>query len=326
MLSTFLISVPGLADPPARPVARVNGVTIYESDLSCAIEASAARNLSSHSIKRVKPDPGSKPANDQKALERLVNIELLYQESLKHRFHGLTAESDELYQAEVERVGGEDRLASALKCNDMSPEQFRKSIFRNLSIKHLLNEKVYNRISVTEDQVRDYYDRNPEKFREPGTIRLKQILIKAPPDPESEEWQQARDRAFEIYNNAVKGEDFVRLVKNYSEDPVSATAGGDLDPIQKDTGQGVIDTVIFTLKPGNVTKPIRTRQGFHILKVTEITPPSTKKFEDVQKRITTLLRRKKAREMTYQLISDLRKNAEVQIFDSKSQEPGAGDQ
>ena len=314
LISTLIISVPGFADSKAHPVARVNGVTIYQSDLSCAIEASKARNLSSRSIKRIKPDTGSNLFNEKKVLERLVNIELLYQESLKHRFHGLIAESDELYQTEVKRVGGENKLASALQCNGMSPEQFRKSIFRNLSIKHFLNKEVYSRINVTQEEVRNYYDRNTEKFREPGNIRLKQILIKAPYDPESREWQEARNHAFDIYNNAVAGADFVHLVEKYSEDPISATTEGDLDPIQKGTKHGVIDTVIFTLKQGAVTKPIRTRQGFHILKVVNITQPSTKKFEDVEKRITTLLRRKQAREMTYQLISDLKDTARIEVM------------
>jgi parvulin-like peptidyl-prolyl isomerase len=321
IISISLISVSGFADPSARPVARVNGVTIYQSDLSLAIEASTARNLSSHSVNRIKPDHGSRPVDEKKVLEKLVNIELLYQESLKHRFHGLTAESDELYNTEARRAGGEDKLASALRCNDMSPEQFRKSIFRNLSIKHLLNEKVFKRIDVTEEEVRNYYDHNTEKFREPGTIRLKQIFIKAPPDPENPKWQQARDRAIEIYNQAIEGEDFVHLVRKHSEDPVSATAEGDLEPIQKDTSNGMMDTVIFTMKPGTITKPIPTRQGFQIFKIIEISQPSIKKFEDVEKRITALLRRKQAREMTYQLISDLREKANIEIIDDSTQDP-----
>lgn len=324
IISISLISVPGYADPSAHPVARVNGVTIYQSDLSLAIEASTARNLSSHSVHRIKPDPGKRPVNDKKVLEKLVNIELLYQESLKHRFKGLTAESDERYKTEARRAGGEDKLTSALRCNDMSPEQFRKSIFRNLSIKHLLKEKVFKRIDIKQEEVRNYYDRNIEKFREPGTIRLKQILIKAPPDPESPKWQQARDRALEIYNHAVEGEDFVELVRKHSDDPVSATAEGNLEPIQKDTSNGMMDTVIFNLKPGTITKPIRTRQGFQILKVIEVSQPSIKKFEDVEKRIKTLLRRKQAREMTYQLISDLRDKAEIEIISSSTQYPVPG--
>ena len=151
-----------IADPNP-PVAQVNGLTIYQSELSCAVEASAARNMSGlRNLSNV---------SSGNTLNKLVDIELLYQESLKHRFRGLIEESDQRYQAEVKRLGGENKLAAALQCNNMSLEQFRKTIFRNLSIKRLLNKLVYSRIQVTEDEIREYYELNKEMFRHPGTIR-----------------------------------------------------------------------------------------------------------------------------------------------------------
>ncbi|MCJ7500408.1 peptidylprolyl isomerase, partial [bacterium] len=245
---------------------------------------------------------------------RLIDIELLYQESLKHRFYGLTEESTQRYQLEVKRLGGEDKLISALQCNSMSPEEFRKTIFRRLSIKRLLDKVVYSSIQVAEDEIREYYERNKDKFQEPESVRTRQIVIRVPSGAGSDIWRQAEDRAQTIYIEASKGDDFIRLVRRHSDDPASASVGGDMGPIQKGDIQDVLDTRIFTLKEGTVTKPIRSRKGFHIIKIVSTTPSTTKSLEEIKPQIITRIRRERAREMISQLVSDLRSKAEIEII------------
>lgn len=314
IILTIFTADTGWSADPGEPVARVNGVAIYQSDLSCAIEASMARKLSSRYRDLGDPGSDSVRVDNEKTLKSMIDIELLYQESLKHRFYGLMEESEERYQLEVKRLGGEERLISTLLCNNMSPEQFHKAIFRNLSIKRLLDKVVYSRIQVTEDEIREYYELNKDRFRKPESVRIRQILIKVPSKPDVEKWHQAQDRAHMIYKDASSGADFVRLARRHSDDPESASAGGDMGSIQKGNQQGVFDTTIFRLKAGTVTKPIRTHQGFHIIKIVSTTPSSTKTLDEVQQNITTLIRRERAREMISQLVSDLKEKAEIEIM------------
>lgn len=313
----ILFSVaPGLADDQAEPVARVNGVTLYKSDLSCAIEASLARKLSSRYSDLDYSTKGEK-VDSSETLERLINIELLYQESLKHRFRGLAEESEKRYQLEVKRLGGEERLTSALQCNNITPGQFRKIIFRNLSIQRLLDEIIYSRIQVTEDEIRRYYEDRKESFQKPESVRIRQILIKAPSEQEEEKWRHAQDRAHTIYKEASNGSDFVRLARRHSEDPASASVGGDMGLIQKGSLHDIFGTVIFTMKAGSVTKPIRSRQGFHIVKIVSTSPRATRTLEESRQYITTLIRRERAREMISQLLEDLKGKAQVEIMKSQ---------
>jgi parvulin-like peptidyl-prolyl isomerase len=307
---------------PAVPVAQVNGVTIYESDLSCAIEASLARNLSTRRRDRENPGSAGGQIDSKKTLRRLIDIELLYQESLKHRFHGLVEESEKRYQLEVKRLGGEDRLESTLQCNNMSSEQFRKAIFRNLSIKRLLDKMVYSRIQVTEHEIREYYEINRDSFRKPEAVRIRQILIKVSSAPGEDKWQHAEQRAHTIFRDASTGTDFVRLARRHSDDPVSASTGGDMGSIQKGNLQGVFDTIIFNLRAGAVTKPIRSHQGFHIIKIVSTTPSTRKPFEEVKQQITTRIRQERARIMISRLVSELKVGAEIKIIKSRGQEPG----
>jgi len=295
-------------------VARVNGVTIYESDLAFAVEATLARKLSSLHRGLDDHGSGSDPMEREKTLNRLIDIELLYQESLKHRFRGLMEESQERFQSEVTRLGGEDRLVSALKCNDMTPEDFRKTIFRKLSIKRLLDKEIYSKIQVTGDEVREYYDQNQDRFRKPESVRISQILIKAPSEPGDDTWRHLEDRAHTIYLDASKGADFVLLARRHSDDTATASVGGDMGFIQKESLHDILDTTVFQLEVGTVTKPIRTRDGFQIIKVVSSKPSSPKTLEEVRDHITTLLRRKQAREMIVQLLTDLRSRAEIEII------------
>jgi parvulin-like peptidyl-prolyl isomerase len=314
MVLTIIFADTGWSADSGAPVAQVNGVTIYQSDLSCAIEASLARNLASQHRQTEDPGSNSDQVNNKKTLNRLVDIELLYQESLKHRFRGLIEESERRYQLEVKRFGGEDKLISTLECNEMSSEQFRKAIFRNQSIKRLLDKLVYSSIQVTADEIREYYELNKDKFRKPSSVRVRQILIRVPSEPGDNKWRRAEERAHMIYRDASEGADFVRLARRHSDDPVSASSGGDIGSIQKGNQPSVFNTVIFSLKAGAVTKPIRSHQGFHIIKIVSTTSSTMKTIEEVKPYITTLTRRKKAREMISRLISDLKDKAEIKII------------
>ena len=316
VLTLFLAgSHPAHSSGAQDPIARVNGTTIYRSDLSHAVEISLTRKHSS------RPDlgPGFKydrgRVDYRKTLDLLIDIELLYQESLKHHFLGLVEDSEERYRSEVQRLGGEDKLFSALQCNDMSPEDFRKTIYRNLSIKRLLDKLVYSRIDVTEDEVREYYEQNKDRFTDPPSVRIRQILIRVPPSgPEEDKWRRAEERAHMIYKAASTGNDFIGLARRHSEDTLSASAGGDMGFIQKGNLNGILDSLVFHTEVGKVTEPIRSRDGYHIIKVVSSKPSTTKTLDETKQYITTILRRDRARKMISRLIEDLRSKAEVEVM------------
>ena len=93
--------------------------------------------------------------------------------------------------------------------------------------------------------------------------------------------------------------------------------------IQKGNLQGAIDTIIFSMQAGSVTKPLRSYRGFHIIKIVSNNPSSPKTFEEVRQHITTLLRREQARRMISQLLSELKTKGKIEILNTSTQEPGA---
>ena len=311
-----------------EPVARVNGITIYESELSYAVEASRARRLFSRGKDMEIPESTTHQETVEKELNRLIDLELIYQESLKHRFHGLVEESQERYQHEVKRLGGESRLISTLRCNDMSPDDFRKAIFRRLSIKRFLNKEVYSKIQVTENEISSYYELHRDRFRKPASVRLRQILIKAPSNQAEEQWHFTEEKAYRIFQEVSAGDNFGRIARRHSEDPESASTGGDMGPLQKDDLQAVFGSFfgsfISELKEGAVTGPIRSRHGFHIVQVVSTTPASFRSLEEVHQSIASIVRREKSRVMISRLINDLRSQAEIEIIKGSRGQPASG--
>jgi parvulin-like peptidyl-prolyl isomerase len=306
----LFVSIPAAhSNPPQEkrnneeiPVALVNGMPILPSDLSCAVEA--WKFSTRHGT----------AGNNTGTLNQLIVIELLYQESLKHRFHGLARDAEEVYRHEVKRAGGEEKLRSTLQCNNISLQQFRQYIFRNLAINRLLDEMVYSRISVTDDEIDDYYETNKNNFKTPESVRLRQIFIKAPRNTDEKTLSEIENRARSIFEKASDGSDFVMLARKYTDDPTGASIGGEMGVIYRGNLHQTFESIIFNRGDGSVTEPVRSHSGYHIFQVVATFPSTHKSLEEVRSRIISEIKRSKARTMITQYVSSLKEKADIRIL------------
>jgi len=291
-----------------KAIALVNGSPIFPSDLSCAVEASLARRPSF----RMGPTP-----DGPGTLNRLIDIELLYQESLKHRFPGLVEETEELFEREIRIAGGVEKLRSTLMCNSISLEKFRKSIFRNTSINRLLNQEVYSRIIVNEKEIEEHFHQNVSRLKKPESVRLRQIFIRAPLSTDEDSLKELENRARSIFKKATEGDDFVLLARKYSDDPKGTGVAGEMGVIFKGNLHKTFESLIFSLREGSVTEPVRSSNGYHIFQVVSFSPASPRPLEEVRSRIITLIRLSKARSMICAYVSSLKAKADIRIFDKE---------
>lgn len=291
-----------------KPIALVNGMPIFPSDLSCAVEA--WHFSSQHGA----------TADVSGTLNRLIVIELLYQESLKHRFHGLVGDAEAVYRREVKFAGGEEKLRSTLSCNNITLQQFRQFIFRNLAINRLLDKIVYSRITVSDAEISGYYEAHKKEFKTPASVRLRQIFIKIPHTTDEKTLLDVKNKAREIFQQAIEGRDFVMLAKKYSDDPFAASIGGEMGVIYRGNLSHEFDSLIFNRVKGSVTEPVKSTGGYHIFQVVSTSPSIPKPLKEVRLRIITDIRRSKARKMISEYIEHLRKNADIRILDTKNGE------
>jgi len=173
----------------------------------------------------------------------------------------------------------------------------------------LIDPKAYtDRVSLTEEDLRTYYDNNPDEFYTPKTVKARHILIKVDPQADEKSVEQARQKALEILKLAREGRDFAELAKQYSEGPTAAN-GGDLGVFRKDAMVKPFADQAFTMKAGDISEPVQTRFGWHIIKVEKVNEATTTSFEAARDEIRRKLTDERAKALAYETAESIYDNS-----------------
>ena len=160
------------------------------------------------------------------------------------------------------------------------------------------------KVTVTDSEVSDYFQENPEEYVIPKTIEVNHILLKLQPDEEPEVVEEKRKKAEEIMAMAKSGEDFAKLAQDYSEGPSKAN-GGYLGEYKKEDLVKPFADKAFSMQTGDISEPVRTQFGWHIIKVDKVNPESKKSFDEVKQDIHNQLIDKKVQSMAYNMAEDV---------------------
>ena len=159
-------------------------------------------------------------------------------------------------------------------------------------------EAYLDKVVLTDVEVRDAYDSAPERFAIPPTVEARHILIKVAPDAPPEAAEKTREKLADVLKQARDGKDFAALAKQYSEDG-TREQGGALGAFRKEAMVQPFADVAFSLKPGEISEPVRTRFGWHLIKVEKVNEGRTRSFEEVAPEIANQLRGERARNLAY---------------------------
>jgi EpsD family peptidyl-prolyl cis-trans isomerase len=243
-------------------LAKVGNVTITQADIEREI-----KNLPDFAQKIFEGSGGK-----ERFLNELVKKELLYQEALKK---------------------GLDKNTEYLK----KVEDFKKITL----IGQLLEKEIESKAKVTDQDVRDYYEKHKEDFAPVSQIRMSLILVKT------------EEEAEKILGRLNKGEDFARVAKKSSVDLNSAKNGGDLGYLSRGQMTSELEAVAVRLKTGEVSEPIKTQSGYQIIKVTDKKLGKVVEFERVRNFISQQLSAEKQKEVFDSYIESLKKSYKVDI-------------
>ena len=172
---------------------------------------------------------------------------------------------------------------------DANPAEFRVPEQVRVEYLTLSVDALMQSVEASPEEVKQYYDSNRGQFGVEESRQASHILLAADPAAGADAKQKARARAEEIRSELQKNPDgFAAAAKKYSQDPGSAANGGDLGGrisrgSMKDTPE--LGKVIFELKPGEISSPVETQHGYHIVKVTAVHPATVKPFEEVRGQI-----------------------------------------
>lgn len=156
-----------------------------------------------------------------------------------------------------------------------------------------------DRVDISEEEIKNHYLSNQSDFTAPETAEVRHILLKVPQNADEQTAQEIRKKAVEIVEKAESGKDFAGLAKEFSEGP-SAPDGGYLGKLEKDDTVKAFSDKAFSMQPGEISQPVRTRFGWHIIKVEDRTPASVKPLEKVKNKIRKKLALRKAQDLAYE--------------------------
>jgi peptidyl-prolyl cis-trans isomerase D len=155
------------------------------------------------------------------------------------------------------------------------------------------------KVTVSEDELKQFYEEQKDQYGVPEERRARHILvtIDSAKDPNGE---AALKTAQEIAAQIKKGESFEALAKAKSQDPGSATQGGDLGFFGRGAMDPAFEAAAFALKPGEVSEPVKSAFGYHIIRLEAINASTQKPFAEVRAEVERQLRDKKAQTMFYE--------------------------
>jgi peptidyl-prolyl cis-trans isomerase D len=162
-----------------------------------------------------------------------------------------------------------------------------------------------SRVVVTPREIERFYNENIDMYSTPEQVRASHILLKA---GEGKDEAAVKAKAEEVLKEAkAPGADFAALAKKYSGDEATAKNGGDLDYFSRGRMVPEFDQVAFSLEPGQISDLVKTEYGYHIIKVTDKKPATTKTLDEVRPQIADQLTWERAQTKASQLADTLEK-------------------
>ena len=157
-------------------------------------------------------------------------------------------------------------------------------------------EDLGTRLDVDEADILRMYEDNPDRYRQPGSRSASHILLSVSPDAADAQIDQVRQRASEIVARARGGESFASLAEVNSDDKGSAKRGGELGVIRPGTMVKPFEDAVFVMGEGEISEPVRTQYGFHVIRLDRITESRVQSLDQVRSEIETEVRRLRAEE------------------------------
>jgi peptidyl-prolyl cis-trans isomerase SurA len=209
--------------------------------------------------------------------------------------------TDETFKNMVENIKKDNKITNdndfnaALKQAGLTLDELRTNLEKTYLIRGLQTREIMRNVSITEEELRQYYKANQKQFMRPPSVTVREILVSVPTETVAGQQtvnaaadEAAKAKAEALRDRAVKGEDFVKLVAEASDAGTKANGGlngpvnlGDLNP--------VIASAIEPLKPGEISAPIRVRTGYMVLKLETRTGEEPEPFEKVRNQLGNMI-------------------------------------
>ncbi len=283
---------------PTDPIVKVNGQVITRAEVERATKVFAAQNRM-----------GQAPADV--VIDQLVSAELLYQAGSKLSVPDINKQVTAKITESKAKFPNDAAFENALKTASLTQKELEDLIRRDVVIVNLVDKEIASKVTVSDAEVKKFYDENQDKFKQPATIRASHILCKVDPKATDADKKKAREKAEGLLKEVKAGKDFAELAKTNSDCPSNAQ-GGDLGFFGKGQMVPAFENAAFALKPGEVSDVVETQFGYHVIKVTDKKDAGVTKFDDVKERIQAYLKNTKVQKGVQDYVAKLKEKAKIE--------------
>ena len=292
-------------------VAKVNGKPIYEDRLQPKVQKGLAKfrkygvhNEDSDLVKRLQ----------KRALDQVVSEELILQASQKRIIQDVDEKVAQKLKAMERKYATKERFEKYLRQNNLTMEGVRSSVRARVCVDEYLKEMGISEPQLSEERIREAYERNADSYSREASIKVSHILIAVDGAAGTEAGVQARQEAEEIRNKLLEGKDFAEMARKHS-DCNSASGGGILGYIKKGYMPKEFDRVAFGVEKDAVSEVVKTKFGYHIIGVFDKKSAGTAPYEEVRDFIEKYLQEEESKKKLAAHIAELRKKAKIEIIE-----------
>ncbi len=267
---------------------------IHELRLNMGLNAQNIKKLSPENVKGLIENSAQKTAEKK----------LLLYKAKKSGIKVSDAEIADALERQYSQTGSKEKFLELIKKNGLDIEYVKKDIAKDLIMQRYIEEKIYGKIQISEEEIRYSYLQDK-------TVTIRQILLRTE-GKEIAEKEEIRKQMEEIWKRVKEGESFAELAKKYSQDQSSKDKGGLIEDLGRGYLEKPLDEAAFTIPPGEFSDIIETPIGYYIIKVIERKKES-RPFEEVREKLAAKIRNKKQWEEYHSHIAILKQELGFRI-------------
>ena len=250
----------------------------------------------------------------KEAMDEMIEQELVRQAAEAQGIEVTGAEIDAALAEVSEPFETSEAFARRLESEGFTLDSYRQHVGRMIAAKKYLDGIRMTVATVSDEELESYYRDNEIRLTLPEQVRVRHILLTWKPMGTTDDRAAIRKQMLPILERARAGEDFAELAREYSDDYATARNGGDTGLFHRGQMAPAFETAAFALQPGEISDPVDTPFGVHILRLDERKESRLLPLEEIREQLREHIREEKMEAAVKQETERLRQEGEVEIL------------
>ena len=250
----------------------------------------------------------------KEAMDEMIEQELVRQAAEAQGIEVSEAEIDTALAEISESFDNPDEFNRRILSEGFTPDSYRQHVERMIAAKKYLDDIRLGVATVSDEELETYYRDNEIRLTLPEQVRVRHILLTWKPMGTTDDRAAIRKQMTPILERARAGEDFADLAREYSDDYATAKNGGDTGLFHRGQMAPSFETVAFALQPGEISDPVETPFGVHIIRLEERKEARLLPLDEVREQLRDHMREERMEAAVEQETERLRQEGEVEIL------------